>query len=197
MPLDCSPFPSRPMPISPPPSDISCSCEIQKQSNNSFAPSTSIIGLSSILDTSSVTNFSFSTSASPSQDSHVPFNYVNINHTFSAYFLGVTSRKMASSRLVNFYSTLPPSISSQITPMQVASLWMSEYFTNQVLVSDSSSWSTLLAFLYKKVANKTRPVATTLPENFRIICLEHPDPLAGMTPLPSHPPEFLPTGCFT
>ena len=81
--------------------------------------------------------------------------------------------------------------------MQVASLWMSEYFANQVLVSDSSSWSTLLAFLYKKVANKTRPVATTLPENFRIIRLEHPDPLAGMTPLPSHPPEFLPTGRFT
>ena len=198
MPLDCSSFPSYSMSISPPPSDILCLCEIQNQLNNSFSPSTSIIGLSSIFNTSSVSDFSFSTSATPSsQDSHVPYNYVNVNNTFSTYFSGVTSRKKASLRLVYVYSTLPPSISSHITPMQVASLWMSEYFTNQVLISDSSNWSTLLAFLYKKVANKTRPVATTLPENFHIIRLEHPDPPAGMTPLPPHPPEFFPTGHFT
>jgi hypothetical protein len=53
------------------------------------------------------------------------------------------------------------------------------------------------SYLYKKVANKTRPVATTLPENFRIIRHDHPDPLAGMPPLPSRPPDFVPTGRFT
>ena len=53
------------------------------------------------------------------------------------------------------------------------------------------------AYAYKKVANKTRPVATTLPENFRIIRRDHPDPLADLPPLPTHPPEFTPTGRFT
>ena len=53
------------------------------------------------------------------------------------------------------------------------------------------------ALLYKKVANKTRPVATTLPENFRILRHEHPDPLNGMLPLPIHPPEFTPSNRFT
>jgi hypothetical protein len=53
------------------------------------------------------------------------------------------------------------------------------------------------AFVYKKVANKTRPVATTLPENFRIIRREHPNPLANMSPLPTHPPDFTPTGRIT
>ena len=51
--------------------------------------------------------------------------------------------------------------------------------------------------LYKKVANKTQPVATTLPENIGIVCQEHPDPLPGMPPLPPLPPEFTPTGRFT
>ena len=44
------------------------------------------------------------------------------------------------------------------------------------------------------MANKTRPVATTLPENFRVIRLDHPNPLANMLPLPTHPPDFVPTG---
>jgi hypothetical protein len=52
-------------------------------------------------------------------------------------------------------------------------------------------------YLYKKVANKTRPVATTLPEKFRVVRREHPNPLAGMPPLPTHPPPFVPTGRFT
>jgi hypothetical protein len=53
------------------------------------------------------------------------------------------------------------------------------------------------AYVYKKVANKTKPVATTLPENFRIVRLDHPDPLADMPPLPIHPPDFVPTGRIT
>ena len=54
-----------------------------------------------------------------------------------------------------------------------------------------------LAFIYKKVANKTCPVATTLPKDFRIIRLDHPDPLTDMLPLPTNPPNFAPTGRIT
>ena len=70
----------------------------------------------------------------------------------------------------------------------MAAMWLSEHYTRDPFVT---------SFLYKKVANKTRPVATTLPENFRILRKEHPDPLAGMRPLPVRPPEFVPTGRLT
>ena len=73
-------------------------------------------------------------------------------------------------------------------PIQMAAVWLSEQFTQNPFVE---------AFVYKKVANKTRPVATTLPENFRITRRDHPDPLAGMLPLPTHPPDFVPTGWVT
>jgi hypothetical protein len=57
-------------------------------------------------------------------------------------------------------------------------------------------------FLYKKVANKVRPVATTLPDEFRIVRQIHPDqihpdPLGSMDPLPVTPPPFTPTGRYT
>ena len=53
------------------------------------------------------------------------------------------------------------------------------------------------AFIYKKVANKTQLVTTSLPEDFRIVHHKHPDPLGDMRPLPVRPPEFSPTSQFT
>ena len=50
---------------------------------------------------------------------------------------------------------------------------------------------------YKKVAHKVRPVATTLPEEFRIIRKFPSDPLANLPKLPSHPPEFVPGERYT
>ena len=93
--------------------------------------------------------------------------------------------------------TEPPS--SSITPVQNAGLWLSEEFSRDpsLLPLLSNDRGTGSAFLYKKVANKTRPVATTLPENFRITRRDHPDPLAGMPPLPTRPPDFVPNGRFT
>jgi len=43
---------------------------------------------------------------------------------------------------------------------------------------------------YKKVANRIKPVATTLPEEFRIERRIPEDPLANMPKLPTHPPDF-------
>jgi hypothetical protein len=52
-------------------------------------------------------------------------------------------------------------------------------------------------FLYKKVANKVQPVATTLPDKFWIVRQIHPDLLGLMDPLPVTPPPFTPTGWYT
>jgi hypothetical protein len=46
--------------------------------------------------------------------------------------------------------------------------------------------------VYKKVANRIKPVATTLPEEFRIVRKMPSDPLAGIPQLPTSPPEFVP-----
>jgi hypothetical protein len=50
---------------------------------------------------------------------------------------------------------------------------------------------------YKKVANKTRPIATTLPEEFRIVRRIPSDPLVDLPTLPTHPPEFEPGERYT
>jgi len=45
---------------------------------------------------------------------------------------------------------------------------------------------------YKKVANRIKPVATTLPEQFRIVRRIPSNPLAELPVLPENPPEFEP-----
>ena len=50
---------------------------------------------------------------------------------------------------------------------------------------------------YKKVARRVKPVATTLPEEFRIVRREIKDALVGMPVLPTHPPDFEPQGRYT
>ena len=50
---------------------------------------------------------------------------------------------------------------------------------------------------YKKVANRVKPVATTLPEEFRIIRRVPSDPLANLPNLPTKPPEFKPGERYT
>ena len=45
---------------------------------------------------------------------------------------------------------------------------------------------------YKKVANRIKPVATTLPEKFRIVRRIPSDPLADLPTLPTQPPDFAP-----
>ncbi|KAJ3571155.1 hypothetical protein NP233_g3930 [Leucocoprinus birnbaumii] len=52
-------------------------------------------------------------------------------------------------------------------------------------------------FAYKKVANRIKPVATTLPEQFRIVRRIPTDPLASMPSLPTHPPPFIPSTRYT
>ena len=52
--------------------------------------------------------------------------------------------------------------------------------------------TTASSLAYKKVANKVRPVAATLPEDFRNIRHIPEDPLLMLPPLPTHPPDFMP-----
>jgi hypothetical protein len=87
----------------------------------------------------------------------------------------------------------------QHSVLQTASQWMSQTFSRSPWITPNLADvpSPLSTYAYKKVANKTRPVATTLPENFRILRREHPAPLANLIPLPTHPPDFVPIGRIT
>jgi hypothetical protein len=50
---------------------------------------------------------------------------------------------------------------------------------------------------YKPVANRIKPVKTTLPEEYRIVRLVHPEPLRNIPELPVHPPDFIPGHRYT
>jgi hypothetical protein len=50
---------------------------------------------------------------------------------------------------------------------------------------------------YKPVANRVKPVKTTLPEEYRIIRIRHPDPLHNIPTLPIHLPDFVPGQRYT
>ena len=52
---------------------------------------------------------------------------------------------------------------------------------------DEGEW-----FAYKKVAKKVQPIATDLPEQYRIVHCPHPNPLEGMPELPVCLPVFRP-----
>ena len=110
------------------------------------------------------------------------------------------SRLAAFSAFSDLRRSIPPSPTNPYTPLQLASVWLTEQFSQNPFVqlgSDNRNIPPDDSFLYKKVANKTRPVATTLPENFRILRHEHPNPLQNLRPLPTHPPKFSPIGRFT
>ena len=50
---------------------------------------------------------------------------------------------------------------------------------------------------YKPVAKKVRPVLAPLEEEYRVLRQLPDDPLAGLIPLPTHPPGFIPGKQFT
>ena len=103
-----------------------------------------------------------------------------------------SARRTDSSTFTTIRDSITRIPYNPITPASLASVWFSER-----LAEDYGIPTLAESYIYKRVANKTRPVATTLPENFRIVRLEHPNPLANMPPLPTHPPDFVPTGRFT
>ncbi|KAF8816294.1 hypothetical protein BYT27DRAFT_7069283, partial [Phlegmacium glaucopus] len=47
---------------------------------------------------------------------------------------------------------------------------------------------------YKKVANKVRPIAASMPNDVKIICRIPEDPLKSLPEVPLYPPAFKP-GC--
>jgi hypothetical protein len=53
------------------------------------------------------------------------------------------------------------------------------------------------ALVYKPVAKKVRTVPTAMPAEYRVVHQLPADPLAGLPPLPSRPPEFSPGVRFT
>jgi len=119
---------------------------------------------------------------------------------FFSYLLGSSSRRNVYSAFVKLRDSLPPSPTNPYTPIQLAYLWLTEQYSQNPFIDLTPTGEVSLpktAYAYKKVANKTKPVATTLPEEFRIVRHEHPDPLKGLKPLPTHPPDFVPGRRFT
>ena len=64
-----------------------------------------------------------------------------------------------------------------------------------VKIEDSANENTTEVFVqkkYKPVARRVKPVATTLPEEFRVVRNRVGDPLENMKPLPRVVPDFIP-----
>jgi len=53
------------------------------------------------------------------------------------------------------------------------------------------------ALVYKPIAKKVRTMPTAMPAEYRVVRQLPADPLAGLPPLPSRPPEFCPGARFT
>ena len=92
----------------------------------------------------------------------------NNDNFISAYLTRVPPHPPTLQTLIKLCASIPPSLKNPPTPLQIAGAVFSAWFARNPLVSDTVS-QVPLSLAYKKVANKTRPVATTLPENFRIV----------------------------
>ena len=83
-----------------------------------------------------------------------------------------------------------------------ASFYLPSVFDNESLsprsrIQRPSHYANHPIFKYKKVADRIKPIPTTLPEDFRIIRNEHPAPLRNLPALPTSPPPFTPGSRFT
>ena len=126
----------------------------------------------------------------------------NVSDALSSFFTSLRKsppRRSTSAKLVTLADSLSAPSTGPYSVLQMASQWLSEQYFRCPLVETGAleAIPSESVYAYKKVANKTRPVATTLPENFRILRREHPDPLRALVPLPTHPPPFTPTGRIT
>lgn len=61
----------------------------------------------------------------------------------------------------------------------------------------STQYAACDVFKYKKVANRVKPVASSLPQEFRIERRTPSNPLADLPTLPTHPPPFTPGDRYT
>ncbi|KAG1902002.1 uncharacterized protein F5891DRAFT_1187029 [Suillus fuscotomentosus] len=107
----------------------------------------------------------------------------------------------------NIYHTIPPIISSNtsshslsttrlITPIPISRLVFSS-FAEFLLQSYFDIDPVCRTFAYKKVVNKVKPVATTMPAHMRIIHRFPEDPLASLPLLSRTPPAFIPSTRLT
>lgn len=83
-------------------------------------------------------------------------------------YQGLSSTTPSSFHSLDFYSQLPHSDFRSLFP----------------------SFGTTLSLAYKRVINKVKPVATTLPEDYRIQRRRPSDPLATLPPVLTDPPPF-------
>ncbi|KAG1743532.1 hypothetical protein EDD22DRAFT_958769 [Suillus occidentalis] len=85
---------------------------------------------------------------------------------------------------------------SVVHPVPTSSLTAS-FLANHLLQSTFDYDSVHQTFTYKKVANKVKLVATTMPAHARIIRTFPEDPLLSLPHLSSAPSKFVPGTCLT
>jgi hypothetical protein len=102
-----------------------------------------------------------------------------------------------STSSTNIYHTIkspsPTDISIPIPTSRVTDSSFSEFLLQAHFNIDPIRHS----FTYKKVANKVRPVPTTMPAHARIIHTFPEDPLLSLPTLTPTPPAFTPGKCLT
>jgi len=90
-----------------------------------------------------------------------------------------------------FFTAVRESISRALQFASVPSMAITAtQFTEEALRAQYNLDPVHHTFAYKKVANRVKPVATTMPQHARIIRRFPEDPLLTLTPLTSHPPDF-------
>ena len=85
-----------------------------------------------------------------------------------------------------------PSVSARVHPE-----YNSEVNSEDNSEEESPAFDALVSARYKKVANRVRPVRTTLLEEYRIVRRLPSDPLLSLPTLLVHPPDFSPSEKFT
>ena len=73
----------------------------------------------------------------------------------------------------------------------------STYFLDPIRHGLAYDPSCRASFAYKLVARKVHSILGKIPEEFQVVRHLPDDPLAGLEPLPTNPPDFVPGVCFT
>ena len=110
----------------------------------------------------------------PFRSSFFPISNPDI---FFSYLFGSSSRWDAYSSFCKLRDSIPPSPTNLYTPIQLACMWLTEQFTQDPFIDLAPTGEVNLpktTYAYKKVADKTKPVATTLTCSHSGEYLNHP-----------------------
>ena len=99
---------------------------------------------------------------------------------------------------VNPYGLTEDHFLEMLTALRMNSNLLIPYHRHISTVAFEINYNSAEMLTYKKVANRIKPVATTLPEKFCIVChIPLSDPLAKLPVMLTWPPDFSPGSQYT